>query len=712
MQPRHIALVLIGSAIVIIAAYAQTTLPNGLIQSGGVIMMQPIPDNSTNNGLVTDKERRPSSVHFLSPADHDLYTRAFDAADRGDWTAARALATQGHDPIAARLIQWRYVLDKNSGATFADIDGFLRNNPDWPLRDAIQVRGEAALDPNTSPGAIIAWFGDHASLTGLGMIKLGDALISTGKLDAGRQMIQRGWVMGDFEPDQELAIVRKDGSLLTQDGDRARLSSLITREDVAGAKRQLARVDDDTQKLGEARLALRANRDAGEKLVAQLPSSIASDPELLFDRVRAARRAGDIQGAARLLQRPTLRNYPRNHPARWWTEANYIARELLQSGDYQGAYALVSDSGLTSGIEFSDSEFLAGWVALRFLKSPTPALVHFNKMEAGVSRPISLARARYWKGRCYEAIGDQSSAIAQYRLAAQAPESFYGQIALARTDATPTLHVNDMQVDVAAVQVDFEKDELVRPMRVLADLGQVNLLRIFALREQELRPDAPHARLLAQLMVDLGFREIAVRVAKTASYSGIPMLAFTHPVIPLPPYPLASGPAPEPVYVLGLIRQETEFDPDAVSRSGARGLMQLMPSSARQDASRAGLAWRPNDLNSDPNYNIQLGMTEFQGYVADWNGSLVLAIASYNAGRNNVRKWVAANGDPRSPAIDPIDWIESIPFSETRNYVQRVLENAQIYRNRLSGRDQPLRILADLYAPATPAMKPLSPYPQ
>jgi soluble lytic murein transglycosylase len=188
------------------------------------------------------------------------------------------------------------------------------------------------------------------------------------------------------------------------------------------------------------------------------------------------------------------------------------------------------------------------------------------------------------------------------------------------------------------------------------------------------------------------------------------MLAFTHPVIALPAFPMA-GPAPEPPYILGLIRQETEFDPDSVSRSGARGLMQLLPSSARIDATRAGLAWRPNDLSSDPNYNIQLGMVEFQHYVGDWNGSLVLAIASYNAGPNNVRKWVAANGDPRSGAVDPVDWIESIPFGETRNYVQRVLENAQIYRNRLSGRDQPLRILADLYAPAVPAMKPLSPFP-
>jgi soluble lytic murein transglycosylase len=710
MHPRHIVLVLIAAALAGIAAYAASNMPSGLIQSGSVIIMAPIPDTPKDNGLIVDRERRPSPVHALSASDHDLYTRAFDAADRGDWTAARALAAQGHDAIAARLIQWRFVLDKNSGASFADIDGFLKNNPDWPLRETLLVRAEAALDPTTTPTAVIAWFGDRAPLTGLGMIRLGDAMIAAGNTVAGRKLVQRGWIVGDFQPDQELAIVRQDSTNLTPDTDRARLSSLISRDEVAAARRELSRVDDETKKLGEARLTLRANRDAGEKLVARLSPLLASDPELLFDRARAARRAGDDVAAATLLEHGALKDYPASHPSRWWTEANYVARELLQAGDYRRAYGLVSDSGLSSGLEFSEAEFLAGWIALRYLKSPTVALVHFKKLEAGVSRPISLARARYWKGRCYEATGDTVSAVAQYKLAAQAPESFYGQIALARIDATPTLHVNDMPIDATAVRDDFEKEELVRAMRVLADLGQVNILRIFASREQELHSDAVHAKILAQTMVDLGFRDIAVRIAKNASYAGMPMLQFTHPVIPLPPYP-GAGPAPESAYILGLIRQETEFDPDAVSRSGARGLMQLMPASAKTDAIRAGLPWRPNDLTSDPNYNIQLGMAEFQTYVGDWNGSLVLAIASYNAGRNNVRKWLATNGDPRLAATDPIDWIESIPFGETRNYVQRVLENAQIYRNRLGGRDQPLRILPDLYAPATPAVKPLSAFP-
>jgi soluble lytic murein transglycosylase len=202
-----------------------------------------------------------------------------------------------------------------------------------------------------------------------------------------------------------------------------------------------------------------------------------------------------------------------------------------------------------------------------------------------------------------------------------------------------------------------------------------------------------------------GYPEIAVRLAKTASYAGAPMPTLTHPVIPLPAYP-GPGPAPDPAMVLGLIRQETEFDPYAVSGAGAQGLMQMMPASARLAARQANLAYRPEALLSDTAYNIQLGMTEYRGHLDRNGGSNVLALASYNAGPNNVKKWLAANGDPR--VSDPLDWIEQIPFGETRNYVQRVLENTEVYRARLAGKDVPLNILADLYAPGQPSMAVLA----
>ena len=687
--------------------YAQP-LPPGITQSNGVIMMQPIQDyEGANNGPTISPERHAALIHVLSATDHDLYARAFDAADRGDWLAARALAQQGRDAAARKLIEWRYLLDKNSGASFDAINTFLKTNSDWPAPNTLYSRAEAALDLNMTPLQVIAWFGSRAPASGIGKIRLGEALVATGQTAKGRDLIRDAWINSSFEPPQELAIVQKDGAMLSADTDRQRLSNLLWRDDTAGARRQLSRVTNDAQLIGQARLALRSSPAAGQKMAANLPGNFSADPDLLFDRARAARRAGDNGQAESLLLRALMNgNAAKAHPAKLWVETNIIVREALKDGNYRTAYQLLDRTDLNPGDEFSECEFMAGWVALRFLKEPGTAASHFQKLEAGVSRPISLARAHYWQGRSYEAAGNLADAWQQYRLAANAPTTFYGQVALARIDATPVLHIVDTPLDTISAKSEFEQDDLSRAMKVLADLGQVSLLRTFALRAQDLHPDARRTAALAQALVDMGYREVAVRVAKQASYNNIVYLPFTHPVIPVPAYH-GPGSGPETAMVLGLIRQETEFDPAAVSAPGARGIMQIMPGGARHDAELAGVPYRPNDLLTDVTYNMQLGMAEFGSYLSNWNGSLILSMAAYNAGATNARKWVANYGDPRSPATDPIDWIEQIPFGETRNYVMRVLENTQIYRNRLAGRDLPLKIMGDLYAPNAPVTKVL-----
>ncbi len=709
MPRRHLPLLMTALLAGAIAAQAQGPLPEGLQQQGGVIMMQPIQDSDLPNDAqpAGPSEHRAGTSHALGAADHDLYTRAFEAADRGDWPIARGLAAQGHDAMAGRLVQFRYLLDKNSGAPFAEIDAFLKANPEWPLRSTLFARAEAALDPATSPVAVIAWFAGRDPVSSIGKIRLGDALIATGKVAAGRDLVRQGWMDGSFEPDQELAIVQKDGAYLTPDIDRRRLDNLLWRDEITAARRALARVDDTAGRLGAARIALRTNPAGAQRTIAELSADLGSDPDLLFDRARATRRGGDNSGALALLSRAPLKKLARLHPRVLWGELNIEARQALQDGNHSTAYALVSDTGLASGNEFAEAEFMAGWIALRFLKDPQAALPHFKKLENGVSRPISLARAHYWQGRAYEETGDAASAWQQYRAAAKASDTFYGELALARIEAHPVLRIRSAAAGDAPSRAAFERDELVRAMRVLADLGAQNYLRTFALYYQELHPGAGHARLLAEALTGMGFRDVALRVAKVASYDDVTLMPYAFPVISIPAY-RGPGNGPEPALVLGIIRQETEFDPEAVSSAGARGIMQLMPSTARRNARLADLPYRPNDLTRDTAYNMQLGMTEFAGYLGDWNNSLILAAAAYNAGPNNAKKWIAAYGDPRSPDVDPIDWIEQIPFNETRNYVQRVIENLEIYRNRLAGRDLPLRILADLYSPNPPPAKVLA----
>jgi soluble lytic murein transglycosylase len=372
---------------------------------------------------------------------------------------------------------------------------------------------------------------------------------------------------------------------------------------------------------------------------------------------------------------------------------------------------LTADTGLDASTnEYSEAQFMAGWIALRWLRDPHSALAHFRSLADAVTRPISKARAHYWEGRCYEAEGDLAQAAQQYRIAADDPATFYGQIAIARLDSQPQLHLPDSGVDTSGVHATYDREELTRAIHVLGDLGVENTLRAFALRDADVYPDARHVELLAEDLTAMGFREVAVRVAKQASYTGLQLLAYSHPVIAVPAY-AGQGTAPEPALVLGIVRQETEFDADAVSGAGARGIMQVMPASARHDAELAGVSYRSQSLTGDPSYNMQLGMAELSGYLNDWGGSYVLAAAAYNAGAGNVRKWIAQFGDPRDARTDPVDWIEEIPFNETRNYVQRVIENTEVYRNRLAGRDLPLRILTDIYRPNAPQIGPLPPTP-
>ena len=688
-------------------------LPAGVVRQGNVVTMAPIGDSGDVTAPLPSSggERREGLVHLLSPADHELYVRAFEAANRGDWIAARGFADQGHDPIARLIIQWRYLLDRNSGASFAEISSFLKNYSDWPNSDTLYARAEHAIDPTMEPHAIIAWFGDRAPVSNMGKIRLGEALVATGSVARGNDLIRQGWINGSFDPNQEFAIIQRDGAILTPDVDRQRLAHLIGNNDAASVRREMSRASSETQRVATAAMEFRISPTAGERMVADLPQPSQNDPILLLDRTHLLRQ--NVHEIPELLVSSPTREMAKISPTRWWDELNLDARTALQSNDYKSAYGIAAHTGLTSdtGTNYSEAEFLAGWIALRFLKDPQTALIHFKNISQSVSRPISRARSFYWTGRAYEAMGDNASAWQQYKQASQLPQFFYGQLALARIAADPQLNLKNEIVDGSPLRNDYEHEALTRAVRVLADLGEDNFLRDFAVHDVDVYTDPRHIKLLAEDLTRMGFKDVAVRVAKEASYQNVWLLNYSHPVISIPAY---SGPgtAPESALVLGVIRQETEFNPASVSYAGARGIIQVMPSSVRHLSRLAGLPYRPNDMTRDQDYALKIGMTELAQDLSEWSGSYVLAAAAYNAGPGNVRRWISEFGDPRDARVDPVDWIEQIPFEQTRNYVQRVLENTEVYRNRLAGHDQKLQILADLYRPDAPQTKVLPYAPQ
>ncbi len=710
MSVARICLFSAAALLLGLVTYAQTQAPAqtppllpapGPARQGDLVLMSPIPEGI---GRMTEGGPRPSNIRILPPGDHDLFVRAFTAAARGDWPAARSLAAQGHDPLARQLLEWRYVLDKDSGASFAEIDAVMKATRGWPLPGTLQARGEQAIEPFLPAAQVLAWFAGRDPNSSIGNIRLGEALVATGDTTRGAQMIRDGWADGSFDPQVALAIVQKDAQYLTPESDRARLDNLLWRGEYTDARRELSRVDDRSATVALARIALDGGLARARKALAKVRNS--QDPGLLFDWSYALRQANNDSGAHAMLMQVNAAPLAKDHPVRWWAEVSVQARDALNAGDPRTALRLVTHAGFTAGDQYAEQQFLGGFIELHFLHNASSALAWFQRLEAAVARPISRARAHYWQGRAYEQMGDTANAIAQYRQAAASPETFYGQIALARIDPTPQMHLAEAAIETAP-PVELDGDVLMPQIKTLADLGQENAMRFFVNRDVELNPSPGHVKRMMLSLWDWGYPEVALRLAKAQSYAGLTMPDMLFPVIPLPPYK-GPGSGPEAAVVLGLIRQETEFDAYAVSSAGARGLAQVMPATARNSARLAGLPYRPGDLLTDTAYNIQLGMIEFEQHISRWNGSLILAIASYNAGPSNAKKWVVANGDPRGPGADPVAWIEQIPFGETRNYVQRVLENTEVYRARVAGRDVPLRIMSDLYAPGnTPPAVPM-----
>ena len=675
----------------------------------GVRMMAPIPDNQpvvtgpTAVSTPIPVPRPTSASTTTSTANRGLLDQTVAAAKNGDWSRAQRLAGQTGSRSAQLFVEWMYLTDGGTDAGFSQLSAFMNAHPNWPRRDALVTNAEKAMPVDIDPRLVVEWYGDREPLTPMGMVRLGEAHLVGGNRERGIALIRKAWCEDSFSASEEDAILNAHGDILRDEEHRARLDQRLAADDIAAARRQLGRVDGTSRQVAEARLKIKSGPDAVASIMASLPADLHANRGLLHDASRAYRRRDRDEEAYQVLLKTPADSTVANSPEGWWSERQTLTRDAMKDKRYQLAYDIASRHGLQSGAGFADGEFLSGWIALRFLNKPDIAIKHFQNLAKGVTLPISVARGWYWSGRAEEARQHPTEAIAHYRKAAENAETFYGQLALARIEDAPVLRLSKtVQAPTRADQAAFDADERVGVIRILSQAKDRALARVFAVRMANDQPaDAKKLELLAQLMTAQGDPAMGVRVAKLASYNGVMLLPHLAPVVTLPRFP-GTAAGPDPALVLGITRQESEFDPAVVSSSGARGLMQLMPATARHAASMNRLGFKLNDLTNNPRYNMQLGMVTLDDYLAYWGDSYVLGIASYNAGPTNVRKWVEANGDPRDSSVDPIDWIEMIPFSETRNYVQRVLENIEIYRNRLSGNDQKLTILTDLYRPKLP----------
>ena len=632
-----------------------------------------------------------ATAKLLGARDRALYRNAFRALGQGKVTRARRVAAQASDPLLAKVIRWTWLKQPGSGADFATYRAFLAANPTWPETERLRRRAEAALPRDTDPDTVIAWFRDAPPVTGIGMIRLGEALLARGRAADGTDWIRAGWVRGTFDAGQERAILKRHKARLRLADHQARLDRALWDRQRNTVRRMLRRVDKATRRLGEARLALQVFAGGVDQAIARVPAELRDHPGLAYERVRWRRKKGKDEAAREILFNPPPVLV---RPGKWWIERRIQVRELLKLGYVSEAYRMARDHGLSGGAPFAEAEFLAGWLALRFLGDHDKALVHFRRLYDKVRFPISRARGAYWLGRAFQAAGKPEKANAWYAKAAAHPTTFYGQIAALELDRPIAPWPAAARPDAKTRQA-FAGGELVRAATMLAEVGEWSRLRPFLYGLVAAATTPAERALIADLMVRLGRPDLGVAAAKRIHQRTGQLLAAGYPVLPALAAP---GGGIEPALAHAVARQESQFDIAAVSSAGARGLMQLMPSTARVAARRLRVSYRPNALTRDPAYNVLLATSHLGGLVDAYDGSLVLALAAYNAGQSRVKRWLANWGDPRSGAIDAVDWIELIPFTETRNYVQRVLEGLQVYRMILEHRpDSDVRLAADLH---------------
>ncbi len=618
---------------------------------------------------------QPSPVFAQSGAgDLGIARQALAAAKKDHFDEAARLARQAHSKVLPRLVTWMAYVSGRSNADFAELTAFVDANPDWPLMSQMVKRAEESITAATPSSQVLGWFDHHMPTTADGGMAYARALFATGRSEQAVKVVRDTWVELSFGALQERQYLNLFGEHLRYEDHWRRLDRLLWDRQETSVQRMILKVDAGHRSLAQARLALQNGKSNPEPLINAVPAALRDDPGLIYERVRWRRQNDLDDEAIDLLSHPS-RNKVR--PDLWWQERAILARRALQKGHVSRAYQTAADHGLEGGTQYVDAEFLAGWIALRFLDDSETAAMHFTRLHEWASHPLSRARAAYWAGRAFDASKDPR-AREWFTRAARYPTAYYGQLAASRLgdhhwplpeDPRPTPE------DVAR----FLGRDVVAATKVLMETGAADeQLRAFFIRLNDIVQTPGERALVAQLATRNGRDDLALTVARRSEREGVTLVEAGWPALRID----GGDGLPESALVLALIRQESGFMAEVESPAGARGLMQLLPSTAAKVAKAINLKFHPDKLD-DPDFNVRVGSAYLGDLLSSFEGSYILSLAAYNAGPSRARRWIKEYGDPREPNVDVIDWIEMIPFTETRNYVQRVMESVAVYRRRL-----------------------------
>jgi soluble lytic murein transglycosylase len=637
-----------------------------------------------------------AATSSTSQADTDAVENVIElvrAHKPADATQAEAAIA---DPVARKLAEWIILRSDDNGASVERYRAFLATNPSWPSQSFLRRRLEAALwDDHRDDATVWSWFENESPLSAKGRFSLARVMIARGDRANAERLVREAWRNDAMSEDTESAALDLFGALLTPGDQKARMDSLLYGSEHEAALRAAKRLGASEVALAKARIATYRKAPNSRALLDAVPRELHGDPGYIFSRIQLLRREEKFAEAAQLMLTAPKDPGRLYNVDEWWIERRLLSRKMLDLGEHRTAYLIARDAALPArDIYKTEQEFTAGWIALRFLTDPATAAQHFARIGVGSVNPTALARAGYWQGRAAEAAGHSQEARAAYPAAAEQSTSYYGQLARAKL-GLPQIELNGAP---AARGRGIERLEVVRAVQLLYALNERDIaIPILADMGENGDPEALVG--LGELASRNGDARGMLLLGKAALNRGLPFDFYAYPVTGIPPFK-SIGPDVEQSIVFAIARQESAFNPNDVSPANAYGLMQVTPDAGRYVCKRYGASFDLTRMKTDPVYNAALGAAELGGLIEDYRGSYIMTFAAYNAGRGSVKKWIERYGDPRDPKVDAVDWVELIPFSETRNYVQRIMENLQVYRARFGGGTR-LQIEADLHRGAS-----------
>ncbi|MEJ2435126.1 MAG: lytic transglycosylase domain-containing protein, partial [Pseudolabrys sp.] len=631
-----------------------------------------------------------------SPEDIEELKNVIAAARRGHDSDAEAAKDAIKDPVARVLAEWVILRSDNTTPNFERYVAFIRNHPGWPYVHLFLKRAEDSLwNDHIDNARVLTVFTHHKPLTAKGRFMLARALLAKGDRARAAALVRYAWRYQDFSASVEQEVLERFGSLLTREDHRVRMQERFYHDDTSAGMREAHRLGGVQLAIGRARTGVIKRLNHAKRLLDDVPVSARQDPGYIFTKVQWLRRHDKAEEAQRLLLTAPQNAAAVVDPNRWWLDLRILVRDLLDEHKYHAAYRVARDAAAPRKDNWRvDKYFTAGWIALRFLHDPKTAARHFARIREGTTNPYALARAGYWQGRAAEAMGKRADARAFYRKASKYTITYYGQLARARL-GLKELGLTGPPALSKKERAALKNLEIVRAVQILYSLDERNMVALIYAAIGRRSTDIAGMSMLAELAEKHGDARAMAYLGRFAYGRGLPMDYYAYPTIGLPSYkPISPWPVDKAV-VYSVARTESNFNQRDISTANAVGLMQVTPEAGRDTARRFHVRYNWRRMKHDPVYNMQMGAAEVANNLHYYRGSYLLAFACYNAGFGRVKQWIARFGDPRDPHVDPVDWEERIPIAETRNYVQRVMENLQVYRTRFGGGNR-LLIEADL----------------